>query len=182
MSGSCGAGFDTGGNAVRFIEMFVVNAVHTERAFFHDAFGVVIFAGTIGAGPGAEFAANAGFGVDQNDAVFLAFVTRTCGTNSDAGGVFAMQTRAWHVDNTSISFIAVDAVQPHAHGFGGAWFVVGQGGGDALRVPLLAGCGAGLAADAGVEVDDEAQFFGGCGWECGHMRLPSPGAARHPLP
>jgi hypothetical protein len=77
---------------------------------------VVIFSCTVRAGPGAEFAADAGFRIDENNAVFLAFVTGTRRANGNAGGVFTMQARARHVDDAGIisallfDFIAVDAI------------------------------------------------------------------------
>ena len=51
---------------------------------------------------------------------------------------------------------------------GASGVVVGEGSGNALRVPLLATRGAGLTADAGVEIDDEAELFRGRHRKRGH--------------
>ena len=71
--------------------------------------------------------------------------------------------------------IAVDAVQPDAGRVRAIGVTVGERSRIALRVPLLAGGGAGLATHAGVEVNDETQFFlvGLRSWERGHLRLRS---------
>ena len=52
-------------------------------------------------------------------------------------------------------FEGMDAVEPHAERVGAVRVEVGQRRGDPAAVPLLAVDGAGVAADANVEVDDE---------------------------
>ena len=159
------AGLHAGGDAVFGLQVVVVNAVDAERAFLHHAVAVVIFARAIGAGPGTEFAADAGFGIDQHDAVFGALVGCAGGADGDAGRRFAMEAGARKMHDAGIvpalflHFIAMDAVQPHAGGIGAIRIAVVKRRGIALRVPFLAGGGTGLAADAGVEVDDEAELF-----------------------
>ena len=169
MARTRGAGLDAGGLPVLRLEILVVDAIHTERAFLHHAVGLVIFARAIGAGPGAELAADAGFGIDQHDAIFGALVACPRGADGDAGRLLTVQAGAWEVDDARLRLalllhlIAVDAVEPGAGGIRAIGVHVVQGCGIALRVPLLAGGGAGLAADTGVEVDDETELFGG-GW------------------
>ena len=63
----------------------------------------------------------------------------------------------------------VDAVEEGAFGVGAVGVEVGEGGDRrGGGVPLLAGDDAGVAADAGVEVDDEAEASLGGGGERGH--------------
>ena len=133
MSGTCRAGLHAGRHTIWLIKIFVVDAVNAERAFFHHAFGVVIFPCAIGASPGAELAADAGFGIDQHNAIFLALVAGTGWADGDASRVFAMQTRTRHVNNARVGtalflhFIAMNAIEPGAHGFGRARFGISQG-------------------------------------------------------
>jgi len=51
----------------------------------------------------------------------------------------------------------MDAVEPHAGRFGAVGVEIGQRRGDAARVPFLAVDRTGVAADADVEIDDEAE-------------------------
>src|SRR6056297_657276 len=92
------AGPHAGGNTVDLGDLLVVDAVHAEGAFLHDALGRVHLAGTVRAGPGAEPAADAGALVDEHDAVLRALVARTCRANCDAGGVVAVEARFREVD------------------------------------------------------------------------------------
>ena len=55
--------------------------------------------------------------------------------------------------------VGVDAVEPDAVGVAGIGIDVGERRHVAAGVPFLAARHAGLAADAGVEVDDEAELF-----------------------
>ncbi|GGC27376.1 hypothetical protein GCM10011504_01960 [Siccirubricoccus deserti] len=68
---------------------------------------------------------------------------------------------------------AVDAVEPDALGAGRIGLEVGQRRAVAAGVPFLAVGGAGLAADTGVEVDDEAELLlaGGDFGQAGHAEL-----------
>ncbi len=69
MPGRGRAGGDASRNAVDLVEGLVVDAVDAQRAFLHDAGIVVELAGAVGAGPGAELAADAEILVDEDDAV-----------------------------------------------------------------------------------------------------------------
>jgi hypothetical protein len=64
--------------------------------------------------------------------------------------------------------IAMHAVEPHARRVSAIGILVIEGRGIALRVPFLARGHASLAADAGVEVDDEAELLGGGRWQRRH--------------
>src|SRR3546814_2429307 len=65
---------------------------------------------------------------------------------------------------------AVEEVEPDAGRIGAVGIVVGQRRGMAAHVPFLAVYGAGMAADADVEIDDEAQLPAGArGWQAGHV-------------
>src|SRR5688572_16626827 len=159
---------DAGGDAIGFRQIVVVDAVDTERAFLHHADIGVELARAIGAGPAAELAADALVLVDQHDAVRGALVGGAGRADGDAGRCLAMQagTREVHraPDRFRRMFERVDAVEPDAVGFAAIGIDVGQRRHMATGVPLLAGGHAGLAADAGVEVDDEAELsFRRCG-------------------
>jgi len=56
-------------------------------------------------------------------------------------------------------FIAVHAVEPDPKRCRAVRIAVGQGSGNASRVPLFAGDGTSLAADASVEIDDEPKLL-----------------------
>ena len=57
MTGTGRAGNDTGGFAFALFEVFVVDAVNAQRAFFHHPVIGIVFPGAIGAGPGAVLGA-----------------------------------------------------------------------------------------------------------------------------
>src|SRR3546814_5379394 len=68
---------------------------------------------------------------------------------------------------------AVDAVEPDAGGIGAVGIVVGQRRRVAGGVPLLAVHCAGMAADADVEVDDQAELHRpGIAGQAGHCEPP----------
>ena len=75
-------------------------------------------------------------------------------------------------------FERVHAIEPHARRLGLIGSELGQRPGFAEGVPLLAAHHAGVAPDAGVEIDDEPELFGAGlgGGEAGHG--PPPGAPR----
>src|SRR5690606_26438565 len=91
------AGPHAGGHAVLLRQRLVADPVHAERAFLHHARLAVEFARAIGAGPGAESAADAGVLVDQDDPVLRPLVTGAGGADRHAGSVVAMQTGAGEV-------------------------------------------------------------------------------------
>ena len=82
---------DAGRLAVLLGEMVVVDAVDAQRAFLHHAGIVVELARAIGAGPGAQLAADADRLVDQHDAVLGALVGGAGRADGDAGRLLAMQ-------------------------------------------------------------------------------------------
>src|SRR5207342_2183365 len=128
-------------------------------AFLHHAFDFGIFAGAVRAGPAAQLAADALVFVDQHDAVFGALVTGAGRADLDAGRRFAMQAAAREVQRGRRlrrrrgDFVTVHAVEPDAEWIVAVGILVGQRPGDAAGVPFLAGHRAGMAADAGIEVD-----------------------------
>src|SRR5690606_18406804 len=75
----------------------VVDAVDAERAFLHHALDRAVFAGAVGAGPGAELAADALVLVDQHDAVLGALVAGAGRADGDAGRGVAVQAGAREV-------------------------------------------------------------------------------------
>ena len=165
MARTCRAGLHAGRLAVVDRQVLVVDAVDAKRAFLHHAIGIVIFARAIGTGPGAELAADAGFRIDENDAVLGALVGRAGRTDGDASRLFAVQARAREMNDArcgivlAFHFVAMDAIEPGAERIGAIGIFIGQRRGIALRVPFLAGGRAGLTADASVEVDDEAELL-----------------------
>ena len=170
------AGRDAGRHALLFRQVLVVDAVDAQRAFPHHALVLVELARAVGAGPGAQLAADADVGVDQHDAVFGALVAGAGGTDGDAGRVLAMQAGAGEVHRAAVragaGFVGVHAVEPDAVRVVLIGAEIGQRRGMAGGVPLLAVYRAGVAADAGVEVDDEAEFFRAGRWDAGHGTSP----------
>src|SRR5690348_5462475 len=136
---------------------------------------LVIFARAIGAGPGAQLAADAEILVDQHDAVLGALEAGAGRAHGDAGRVVAMEAGFGEINGTPVRAGAdlegVDAVEPNAVGLGIVRREVGERPGAAAGIPLLAGDGAGMAADADIEIDDEAELLRGrwCG-KAGHRR------------
>jgi hypothetical protein len=72
-----------------------------------------------------------------------------------------MQARAWEMHGAAVLALAdlktVDAVEPDAVGLGAVGVEIGQRRRDAAGVPFLAVDRAGMAPDADVEIDDEAE-------------------------
>src|SRR4029079_1746982 len=92
--------------------------VDAERALLHRSVFVIIFPRAVGAGPGAQLAADAGVGIDQHDAVRRALVGRAGRTDGDAGRLFAVQTGAGEMHGAArravAHFVGVHAVEPGA--------------------------------------------------------------------
>ena len=174
VAGARRAGADAGRDAVDLGKLRVFNAVVAEGALLHHAGDRVHLAGAVGAGPGAEAAADAVGLVDEDDAVGGALPAGAGRADGDAGGVLAVQAGLGEVDDAGGAGVGdglegVDAVEEGAFGVGAVGVEVGEGGDRrGGGVPLLAGDDAGVAADAGVEVDDEAEAFFGRGGERGH--------------
>ena len=99
VAGAGRAGAHAGGDAVDLGNVWVVNAIDAEGAFLHHARRPVHLAGAVGAGPGAEAAADAVVLVDQHDAVLGALVAGAGGADGDARGVGAVQAGLREVDD-----------------------------------------------------------------------------------
>ena len=171
------AGAHAGRNAILRREGLVVDAVDAQRAFLHHAVVVVVLARAVGAGPGAQLAADAGVGIDQHDAVRRALVGGAGRADGDAGRRLAMQTGAREMHGAARRAVAhlvgVHAVEPGAVRIAAVGVLVGQRRGIAAGVPLLAACRAGLAADAGVEIDHQPELLCGvfpAGWSWRGLR------------
>src|SRR5262249_53335568 len=134
-----------------------------QRALLHRADHLVVFARAIGTGPGAQLASDAQILVDEDDAVLGPLVGGAGRADLDASRLLAMQAGAREVHGAAGGAIArleaVDAVDPHAHRVGAVGVLVGQRGHVPAGVPLLAVDGAGMAAHAEIEVDDEAELL-----------------------
>jgi len=181
MARSRGAGAHAGRFAILKGEILVVDAINAERAFFHHAMVIVVFPGAIGASPGAQFAADAGVGIDEHDAVLGTLVGRTRRADRYAGRILAMKARAREMHDVRVGlhtrfakrFIGVDAIEPGSQRVGIIGISVAQRRGIPLCVPFLTARGASMTADAGVEVDYEAELLlascGGVG-KGGHGR------------
>ena len=157
------AGADTGRYAVLLRDVLVVDPVDAKRAFLHHARRQIHLTRAIGTGPGAEAAADAVAFVHQNDAVIGPLVAGAGRADGDAGRVLAMQARfrEMHDLRRGVGLLhleGVDAVQERPDRIRAVRVGVRQRLAIAARVPFLAGDHAGVAADAGVEVDDEAEF------------------------
>ena len=94
-----------------------------------------------------------------------ALVGRAGRADGDAGRRLAMQARAREMHGAALRAVAdlvgMHAVEPGAVRIAAVGVLVGQRRGIAAGVPLLAACRAGLAADAGVEIDHQAELLAG---------------------
>jgi hypothetical protein len=72
-----------------------------------------------------------------------------------------------------LHLVAVHAIEEGARGVRAIGVVIAERRGIPAGVPLLAGCHAGMAADAGVEVDDEAELLRRLSGQAGHARATS---------
>ena len=161
MPGADRAGGDAGGHAFILRQRFIVDAVDAERALLHDADVFVVFARPIGAGPGTELAADAHILVHKDDAVGRALERRASWADRDAIGFRTMETgfREMHraAGGTFAGFEGMNAVEPDAARFFAEGVEVGERRHMATGIPFLAIDGAGMTADADVEIDDEAE-------------------------
>lgn len=169
------AGFDAGGNPFFLDDVLVVDAIDAERAFAHHPLVLVELPRPVGAGPGTQLAADADVGVHQHDAVFRAFVGRAGGADRHAGRLFAMQAGAREMHRAAFGagarLVGVHAVEPHPVLLRFVGMEIGQRRGVARRVPLLAVHRAGMAADAGIEVDHEAELLAARRGNTGHAAI-----------
>src|SRR3546814_7191368 len=74
VAGTGRTGRHAGRHPVDLLQILVVDAVDAQRALLHHAVGMVVFPRSVGAGSGAQLAADAAVGVDEDDAVLLALV------------------------------------------------------------------------------------------------------------
>src|SRR3546814_5224103 len=119
VAGAGRAGRHAGRHAAAGVQVLVVDLVDAERALLHDADVGIVFARAVGAGPGAQLAADAGVGVDQHDAVLGALVGGPGRADGDAGRVVAVQAGLGEVHRAAVAVVghhleAVDAVEPDA--------------------------------------------------------------------
>ncbi len=172
---------DAGGNAILRRKGLVVDAVDAQRAFLHHAIVVVVLARAIGTGPGAQLAADAGVGIDQHDAVLGALVGGAGRADGDAGGRLAVQARAREMHGLARRAVAhleaMHAIEPGAVRIGAVGVLIRQRRGIAAVVPFLAARRAGLAADAGVEIDHQPQLLRRRLGKRGHCPAPLTAAA-----
>ena len=155
MPGPGRAGRDAGRLALGFGQGRIVDAVHAQGALAHGVLDRIDLAGAVGAGPGAQVAADADVGIDQHDAILGALEAGPGRADGDAGRRLAVQAGAGEVDAACLfpftaGLIAVYPIEPDAQRLSLIGIDVGQGRRPALVVPLLAGDRAGLAAHAGV--------------------------------
>ena len=142
----------------------VVDAVDAQRAFLHHPVDLAVLARAVRTGPRTQLAADALVLVDQHDAVLGALVRSAGGADRDARRRFAVQARAREVQRRRRlrrgrrDFVRMHPVEPDADRRVAVRVLVDQRPGDAAGVPLLARDRAGMAADAGVQVDDEAEL------------------------
>jgi hypothetical protein len=186
VAGVHGTGVHAGGLAVSRGDVLVVNPVDAERALLHHAADRVELAGAVGASPGAQPAADAAFLLDQDDAVLLALVGRAGRADGDACRVLAMQAGLGEVNGAAAPgllallgahLVAVHPVQPGAGLSAAVGVEVAERRRIAAGVPFLAADHAGMAADADVQVDHQAEALRRRNfWKAGHdrLRLPSP--------
>jgi hypothetical protein len=110
-------------------QVLVIDPVDAQRALLHDAFVRVELAGSIGARPRAEFAANADRLVDEDDTVLDALVGRASRAHRDTGRFLAMQAGFREVNRPralSLAFFeGMDAVEPDAPGVVAIWIEIG---------------------------------------------------------
>ena len=162
-------------HAILFGQIEVVDPVDAERALLHHAPIGIQLARPVRAGPGAQAAADAQILVDQDDAVLGALVRCARRAHGDAGGVLAVQAGLREVHGVAVRslahLIAVHPVQPGAARLGAVRVLIGQRRRVPAGVPFLAADHARLAADAGVEIDHQAEPTGRAGLrQAGHRR------------
>src|SRR5690606_28648320 len=163
------AGAYAGRYAVHLGDRLVVDAVDAQRALLHDARGDIHLAGAVRAGPGAQAAADALVFVDEHDAVLAALVRGAGRADRDARRILAVQAGFREMHDARIARLAddlaalgdhlerVDPIEPCTRYVGSVGILVRQRVAVAAGVPLLARHGAGVTADADVEVDDQAE-------------------------
>ena len=109
-----------GRNPINFFQVFIINSIDAKSAFLHHSVRVIVFAGAIGTGPRAEFAANARVCIYEYYPVLFALVGSTGRTDSDACGFFAMQARSWKMDGATILvlgyLITMYSIEPNSPG------------------------------------------------------------------
>src|SRR5262249_1078809 len=129
-----------------------------------------------------ELAADAGRRIDQHDAVLGALEGGARRTHRDAGWRLAVEARARKVHGqlraVRAHLVGVHAVEPRAVPGGAVGVAIAGRTRIAQGVPFLAARRTGMAADAGVEIDDEAELLAPRRCKRGHRPTPSPAACR----
>ena len=87
---SCGAGPNTGRDAIFFGEIVVVNSINAERAFLHHPRRCIHLARAIGARPSTYSAADAIILIDKDNAILGPLETRPRRADRYARGIVAM--------------------------------------------------------------------------------------------
>ena len=140
-------------------QLGVGDAVHAQRALGHHLALFVELAGTVGAGPAAEFAADALVVIDQHTAVFGALVAGAGGAHRHTGRVFAVQAALGKVHGLGVGVFTylkgLHPVEKGAVGVGCVGVEVHQSTGGAGGVPLFATGHAGMAAHTHIEVNNK---------------------------
>src|SRR6266702_4267821 len=120
MAGTDRADHNAGRLPILRVKVLIVDPVDAQSALLHHSFVGVELAGAVGAGPGAEFTADADRFVDQHDAVLGALVRGAGRAHGDAGRFLAMQTGFGEMNRPrplAVPFLeGVDAVEPDAPG------------------------------------------------------------------
>src|SRR5262249_50869382 len=142
MSGVYRTDHHAGGLAVLGRQILIVDPVNAQRAFFHDPLVGVELAGAVGAGPGAQLAADADGFVHQHDAVLGALIGCPGWAHGDASRLLAMQTGFREVNCAralSFPFLKrMNSVEPNAPGTIAVRMEVGEWPHMAARVPFFA--------------------------------------------
>ena len=173
MARTGGTGADAGGDAIFLGQVLIIDPVDAERAFLHHAFGLVHLARPIRAGPGAKAAADAVRLIHQNNSVLDPLVAGTGGADGDAWCILAMQAGFGKMKELSravrrLHLIAVDTVEKGAGWVFPIGTLIAERRAVILGVPALAGYHAGMAADAGVQINHKTQLSPGGSGELSH--------------
>ena len=156
------AGADAGWLAGFLGQVLVVDAVHAQGALLHHLLFRIHLPGAVGAGPGAEPAADAVALVHEHDPVFCTLEAGTGRADRHAGRVGAMKAALWEVHDLRrtcfrLNLVGMDPVEKAAHRIRAIGVGVGERRAVVFGVPSLAGRDAGMAPDTGIQVDDKAK-------------------------
>ena len=148
-------------------QVFIVNPVDAQRAFFHHAGYGVQFPSAIRTSPGTQPATDAIGLVDQNNPVLDPLETRARWTNRDTRRVFAMQTGFRKMHSLcrrvfGLNFERMHPVQKRPRRCGPVSINIRQWRAVMSVIPAFAGNHTGLTPDTSVQINHQSQFpFGG---------------------